>query len=108
MHQVRNLPCAFVALECKNYTNDVANPELDQLSGRFSPNRGRIGFLCCRAFENRDHFIERCRDTFRDDRGLIIPLDDITICEILARIQQGRRISLDDYFTNLINLVWYS
>ncbi len=108
LHQVRNLPCAFVALECKNYTNDVANPELDQLSGRFSPNRGRIGFLCCRAFENRDHFIERCRDTFRDDRGLIIPLDDITICEILARIQQGRRISLDDYFTNLINLVWYS
>ena len=53
LHAVRKLPSAYVAFECKNYTTEVANPELDQLAGRFSPNRGKIGFLCCRRFEDR-------------------------------------------------------
>ncbi len=53
-----------------------ANPELDQISGRFSHRRGEVGLLVCRELRNKDLFIERCRDTVRDDRGYIIPLDD--------------------------------
>ena len=33
------LPCPYVYVECKNYTGEVANPEIDQLSGRFSNRR---------------------------------------------------------------------
>lgn len=69
-----NLPCPFIFIECKNYTGEVKNPEIDQLSGRFSNIRGRIGILTCRKLEN--NFINRCSDTFHDDRGLVIPLDD--------------------------------
>ncbi len=63
-------------VECKNYGNEVGNPELDQLSGRFSPSRGLIGILVCRSFRNKEKFLERCADTARDARGFIVPLDD--------------------------------
>ena len=39
------LPCPFVFVECNNYTGEVANPEIDQLSGRFSNRRERMGML---------------------------------------------------------------
>ena len=78
-HEVQKIPCAYVAFECKNYTTEVANPELDQLAGRFGVNRGMLGFLCCRHFEDRDRFVARCRDTCKDGRGLILPMDDRAI-----------------------------
>lgn len=60
-----------VYVECKNYSHEMANPELDQLAGRFSPNRGRLGFLVGRKFDNRGKFVERCRDTARDAAVLL-------------------------------------
>lgn len=67
---------ATIVVECKNYTADPANPELDQLIGRFSDDRGRIGLLVCRKIENKDLFAKRCRDTAQDRNGFIIALDD--------------------------------
>ncbi len=69
-------PASHIYTECKNYKKDLANPELDQLSGRFSPSRGKVGLIVCRSFENKQKFLESCRDTARDDRGWIVPLDD--------------------------------
>lgn len=83
----QHLPAMTVAVECKNYSSDPANPELDQLAGRFSPSRGRLGLLVCRSFADRRLFMERCRDTAKDDRGFIIPLDDTD----LAYLVESRR-----------------
>jgi hypothetical protein len=103
---IRQMPCAYVPLECKNYGREIGNPELDQLAGRFSVNRGKVGFLCCREFQDRELFIRRCRDTFRDDRGLVLPLDDATILAYLNLIARGERNELDQRWSELVNEVW--
>lgn len=79
----QHIPCQYIFVECKNYNRDVANPELDQMGGRFSVNRGQVGFVVCRTIDNMQLFIDRCRDTFRDGRGLIIPLIDADIIQLL-------------------------
>jgi hypothetical protein len=92
--QMLNSPAAranSIFVECKNYTKEIANPELDQIAGRFSPNRGKLGFLLCRNIDNRVRFIERCRDTAQDDRGFIIVLEDSDLIEFLELIEQGAR-----------------
>jgi len=80
----KNVPSGYIAVECKNYTSDPANPELDQLAGRFSTNRGRFGLLVCRNLKDKNKFFQRCKDTARDGRGFIIPLDDSDIKQLLA------------------------
>lgn len=72
----RHYPSGRIFIECKNYSSDIANPELDQISGRFSPSRGKVGIIICRKIEEKDRFFERCRDTAKDDRGFILVLDD--------------------------------
>lgn len=85
-----SVPCGYVVIECKNYKDEVANPELDQLAGRFSVNRGKLGLLICRSFENRALFVERCRDTFKDGQGLIVPLDDERVRTLLKHVETDR------------------
>jgi hypothetical protein len=108
LHDVRNLPCSIIPIECKNYGTDVANPEIDQLAGRFSPIRGKLGFLCCRRFQNRGTFIERCRDVLREEKGLIIPMDDILIAELLDNIIHCNRDNNETKFRQLVNEIWIS
>ncbi|GGE22480.1 hypothetical protein GCM10011529_31330 [Polymorphobacter glacialis] len=79
----KHYSCAKVFVECKNYGNEVSNPELDQLSGRFSPSRGQVGIIVCRQFHDKKLFLERCRDTAKDNRGYIIVLDDDDLKELV-------------------------
>jgi hypothetical protein len=108
LHTIRKLPASFVVFECKNYGSEVGNPELDQLTSRFSDQRGKIGFLCCRRFANRPRFINRCRDTFKDGRGLAIPLDDETLLRWLELIATGSRFKLDQEITQVADEIWMS
>lgn len=76
VNRVQNAPAPNVFVECKNYGSELGNPEIDQLSGRFSPLRGRVGMLLHRGFGDKARLVQRCRDTALDHRGFVIALDD--------------------------------
>jgi hypothetical protein len=69
--------------ECKNYSTDPKNPELDQLIGRFTATRSEFGLLLCRTVRDRALMTSRCRDLYGGGRGLVVVLDDTDV-ETLA------------------------
>lgn len=74
-----------VSIECKNYANDIANPEIDQMAGRFDPLRGLFGMILCRVIDNKALALKRCQDVWRKQRGLIFILEDKDIEDILSQ-----------------------
>lgn len=73
---IQRHPCSYIFVECKNYQSDPSNPEIDQICGRFSPLRGKVGILVCRSFINKGKFLERCRDAAIQRHEFVIALDD--------------------------------
>jgi len=99
------LSCPYIVVECKNYSADPQNPELDQLSSRFSPNRGKVGLLLCRSFDNFELFIKRCQDTYKDDRGLIIPIVDQDLIDLLNNYDENNFGYLDQFLRDRIRQI---
>ena len=78
-----NTSATMVIVECKNYSSDINNPEIDQLLGRFDLNRGKFGIITCRAIDDEKLLLERCRDLAKGSTGYIIVLTDKDLLEIL-------------------------
>lgn len=106
LHATKKIPCPFILAECKNYKADPANPELDQLMGRFSPNRGQFGLLLARTCKDRALFRKRCKDTVTDAHGYIILLIDQDV-EALLKLRAANQTKemteyLDAEFRHLV------
>ena len=82
---------ALIIVECKNYSRDVENPEVDQIAGRFADHRGWLGLLICRRNDDPQDLIARCRDAARNRREYIVPLDDNDITAMLRLVAAGHR-----------------
>ncbi len=107
-HRMRTDPkfsARYVPIECKNYTREIGNPELDQMTGRFGHTRGLFGIVVCRKIEDRKDIIARCRDSALDGRGCILALDDSDIEEMLFAISEGRINSVENYLDNAVRLI---
>lgn len=92
-----------VPVECKNYSREIANPELDQISGRFGHTRGFFGIICCRSLDDRARFIARCRDTALDSRGYVVLLDDQDIVQMLQYVSDANRNAIDAFLSRRLD-----
>ncbi|MBS5797602.1 MAG: hypothetical protein KH100_09820 [Dysgonomonas mossii] len=102
LSEVHHIPCPYLYIECKNYSRDIANPELDQIAGRFSFQRGKVGFVVCRSIENLNLFMNRCKDTYRDDRGLIIPLVDEDLILLLQNYNESNQDFMEHFLSDRV------
>ena len=68
--------CKKIYIECKNYTEDLKNGEIDQLIGRMDNGLTKVGFVVCRNINDEDTLLKRCRDAVRQQRNFIIVLTD--------------------------------
>lgn len=74
----------YVPIECKNYTDDIANPEFDQMLGRLNRRRGMFGIIVCRTIVDRGAVLKRCQDAVKNDpEKAIVVLDDLDIKKLL-------------------------
>jgi hypothetical protein len=101
MAENANTRSSNVFIECKNYSSDLGNPEIDQLLARFDLRRGKIGFILCRTLVNAHLMLERCRDAARSDQGFAIVLTDDKVQRILNFVAEGKRDNISNYLFTL-------
>ncbi len=101
----KHYPAPHVYVECKNYTSDIGNPELDQLGMRFSPSRGKLGILVCRKFDDKDRFIQSCRDTALNQIGYILVLDDSDLQELAELCKNQDSTGIFNFYKSRLNKI---
>jgi hypothetical protein len=95
----KNTSAVMLIVECKNYTKDIANAEIDQLLGRFDRNRGFLGFITCRKISDRHLVLQRCRDLAKAGTAFIMVFDDDDLCAFL----EARRLDDRDTLQGLLH-----
>ena len=88
LHAVHGTPSAHIAVECKNYGNEIRNPEIDQFLGRFADSRTRVGLFIHRGYGDKKRIADRCRNAASDGNGFVLALDDDDLCQLVAERRQ--------------------
>lgn len=105
LKEFHGFKCPYIFIECKNYSNDPDNPEMDQLQGRFGKAKGEVGILVCRKVENKIKMYDRCKDVIHDSKGCIFVLDDSDIIKLIQLRANEDYISIDDYMRDRLDKI---
>jgi len=97
LNQIHNVHCPKIFFECKNYTDDVVNPEFDQIVGRFSDKRGHFGVIVCRVIVDKKKVIQHCRSIVNDKREYVVVLEDKDIKHLMFLKAENKLNAIDDY-----------
>jgi hypothetical protein len=84
---VSKTPATYIYIECKNYSSDPKNKELDQLTGRLSRKHGMFGILTCRKVDNMKNLMRRCTDAYNSKEELIVPMVDEDIKKMINNLK---------------------
>jgi hypothetical protein len=98
--QLHKVHCPYIHIECKNYSEDPNNPELDQLTGRFSNKRGTFGILVCRMIDDPESLLKRLKDIVNDTEGRVIVLDDSDVMSLLALKRSGKNNEISEFLAD--------
>jgi hypothetical protein len=90
------LLCPIILIECKNYSEDLGNPEIDQLYGRLDQRIGVFGIIICRKVENHVKLKEKLYDISLRHGKYIIVLTDEDIQAIIDFKIDGADTQIDD------------
>jgi hypothetical protein len=99
------LVCPRIVIECKNYSEDVGNPEVDQVAGRLGPHFGHVGILAYRSLSKPEQLLQKCRLVFNSDKKLIIPLSDKDFESLLAYRKDNLDREIEDHMDDIVNKV---
>ncbi|CAH1059348.1 DNA cytosine methyltransferase [Paenibacillus pseudetheri] len=83
LREIHKVFCPRIIIECKNYNSDPANPEVDQLLGRFGVNVGKFGILTFRKVESSKKLMNRCKDVLAQSGNYILFFVDDDIEELI-------------------------
>jgi len=89
------LKCGYILFECKNYTNDIENPEYAQLLQRLGKNTD-VGFIICREIKDKTKCLKTQQFTFTSGK-LILVLEDEDILSLLNYQCENDRNGLREY-----------
>jgi len=86
--------CPYILIECKNYSQDVGNPQYDQLTVRLDKTVGMFGFLVVREIEDKEKCLKHCKKRLDKNKKYIIVLDDNDIFNLIeAKIYNPNEVN---------------
>jgi hypothetical protein len=100
-----SLHCPYIFCECKNYSEDPANPEFDQLLGRLNKTSTMVGLLICRSVKGEAQVLNRCREPFAREGKLVIVLADGDMIHLSELRKQNDLLAIDKYLENKLEKV---
>jgi len=97
LEDIYKIPCPYIFIECKNYSEDPGNEEFDQLDSRLKNRTGLFGLLVVRKIQDKakclGHCIRRNRDS-DNQKKVIMVLEDTDIFELIeAKIKYPNEIT---------------
>jgi len=99
-----NAICAKIFFECKNYTDDIKNPEYDQMAGRFNNRESSVGYIVCRDIEDKEKSLKTRKDYLLTQKGYIFVLTDEDIITLLnATYDQSRDTIINTFLQKKMN-----
>jgi SAM-dependent methyltransferase len=100
------LKCPYILFECKNYSEELKNPEFAQLADRLQSKIGQVGFIICRSIEDKEKCLRAQQDRYPDK--LILVLDDDDIINLVDFHMEGDREGLHNYLDDKAKAVIFS
>lgn len=89
-----SIHCPYILIECKNYSQDVGNPQYDQLTVRLDKTVGMFGFLVVREIEDKEKCLKHCKKRLVRNKKSIIVLDDNDILNLIeAKIYNPNEVN---------------